>query len=288
MRAVARRTFPMFRRPRRIGQRCGVGGRSVVAAILMAAALSAVGCQADSDNALQYITDQRMQQGLVIVLPGIEGESEMNRDIRRGLDSAGVFRAIPIHRWGFPVPVAGMLVNQVDFIGNRLRSGDIAKMIVTYQDNHPGMPVYVVGHSGGGGMAVFAAEALPDGYQVDGLVLLSASISSAYDLTKALAHTKNGILNVYNHNDAGLLAVGTTVMGNVDGIHGPSAGLIGFDTDNRHYSRLYQFNVTQINSGDDPHFSTTRIPFVSTYVAPWVLAGAWPAGTCDPSVALKK
>ena len=102
-------------------------------------------------------------------------------------------------------------------------------MIGDYQDNHPGRPVYVVGHSGGGGVAVFTAESLPDGRKIDGLVLLSASISKGYDLHKALANCRRGIINYYSSRDVGLLGVGTTLMGNVDGGHGPSAGLKGFD-----------------------------------------------------------
>lgn len=249
--------------------------------LLVGAVAALAGCTPDGGSAdsLTYMSNDRLESGLVIILPGIEGESPANHDIRRGLDMAGVNRGLPIYNWGFPVPVAGMIVNQVDFLGNRMKSLDIAKMVVSYQDAHPGKPVYLVGHSGGGGMAVFAAESLPEGRQVEGLVLLSASVSAGYDLTKALEHTRHGLVNFYNRNDTGLLGVGTTVMGNVDGVHGPSAGLIGFDTDARNYDNLYQVNVTEINSDDlDPHFSTTRVNFVSSHVAPWLLALAWPAG----------
>jgi len=195
--------------------------------ITVMAALS--GC---ADGNIDFTTPQRMNGGLVIILPGIEGESWMNRDVRRGLDRAGVAGAMPIYHWGRPLPIAGPLINQMDFLGNRLQGTKIAQMIVQYQDNHPGMPVYLVGHSGGGGVAVFAAESMPEGRQVDGLVLLSASISSAYDLTKALAHARNGIVNFYSKADVGLLIVGTMLAGNVDGTHGPAAGAIGFDMPN--------------------------------------------------------
>jgi len=254
------------------------------ASFLVAGMLAAAGCGADNSR---FTTADRLENGLVIILPGIEGESELNRDIRRGLVSAGVYRALPIYSWGRPIPIAGVLLNQVDFIGNRLEGLKLARMITEYQDSHPGRPVYVIGHSGGGGVAVFAAEGLPEDRQVDGLVLLSASISSGHDLTKALKRCRGGILNVYNRDDAGMLGFGTVVAGNVDGVHGPSAGLIGFDRPaagdpqekKDAYTKVYQLQLTAaMSQGDNPHAAATRPGFVATYVVPWVLASSWPAG----------
>lgn len=247
------------------------------------AAVVAAGCDPKSN----FVTDDRLANGLVIILPGIEGESELNRNIRRGLLASGVDRALPIRSWGRPIPLAGVLINQMDFLGNRLAGIGVANVITDYQDSHPGRPVYVIGHSGGGGVAVFTAEALPKDRQIDGLILLSASISSAYDLTKALGRCRNGIANFHNPDDAGLLGIGTTIVGTVDGTHGPSAGLIGFDPPAERdkeekklaYEKLYQVRLDAGMVGDgDPHSSSTHVPFVATYVAPWVLADTWPAG----------
>src|SRR5512136_1132843 len=76
-------------------------------------ALSATGCGIKDkvDLDAKYVNRERMTKGLVIILPGIEGESAANRDIRKGLDEAGVPYALAIHRWGFPVPGLGLLVN---------------------------------------------------------------------------------------------------------------------------------------------------------------------------------
>ena len=223
-----------------------------------------------------YMTEVQKENGLVVILPGIEGESEFNHNIRRGLMRAGSHRAMPIYNWGRPIPGVGMLLNQVDVIGNRIAGGSIARMIEQYQDSYPNRPVYLIGHSGGGGVAVFAAESLAAGRKIEGLVLLSASIDGNYDLTKALGHCKNGILNVYNPEDTGLLGVGTAVMGNVDGGHGPSAGLRGFS---KRRSKLYQLQITggmTAASGGGSHDAATRPGFVASYVAPWVLSSAWP------------
>jgi len=236
-----------------------------------------------------YTTADRLENGLVVILPGIEGESEYNHNIRRGLLQAGIDRALPIYNWGRPVPGVGMLLNQMDFIGNRLAGVRIAKFIEEYQDKYPGRPVYVVGHSGGGGVAVFTAEGLSEGRQIDGLVLLSASIWAGYDLTKALGRCKNGIVNFYNQADVGLLAIGTTITSNVDGMRGPSAGLNGFNRltnldppeKRAAYTKLYQVGVS--GHGGDPHGAVTRPGFVSSNVAPWILSPTWPAGPATRS-----
>ena len=129
----------------------------VLMLLLFAAVLAGCG----EDTAI-YVTDARKANGLVIILPGIEGESEMNHGIREGLMDGGVEYALVIRPWGVPLPGLGMVVNQTNFLGNRLAGMGVAKTIAEYQDAHPGRPVYIVGHSGGGGVAVFTAEALAD------------------------------------------------------------------------------------------------------------------------------
>jgi len=254
--------------------------------ILVAGLFAAVGCNSNAD----FMTTNRLESGLVIILPGIEGHSTLNRDVRRGLVAAGIYRAMPIHAWGRPIPIAGPLLNQMDIIGNRLAGARVARIIVRYQDNYPGRPVHLVGHSGGGGIAVFAAEALPDDRKVDGLVLLSASISSAYNLTKALNRCRNGIVNFYSNADVGLLVIGTIVIGNVDGTHGPASGAIGFDWPREKdkdpkrlaYRRLYQVPMTSLmTGGGEVHAASTQVGFISTYVAPWVTRPIWPAGGAE-------
>ena len=225
------------------------------------------GCGSNKD----FVTEDRLAQGLVIILPGIEGESPFNHDIRAGLLDADVPGAMMIYHWGRPIPVAGPLLNQMDVLGNRIEGRKIAQIIVDYQDSHPGKPVHLVGHSGGGGMAVFAAESLPEDRKVDGLVLISASISCDYNLDKAIRHCKSGIVNFYCKGDVALLVIGTTLAGNVDGTHGPAAGQKEFQGT---FERLWQMEVCQIG---DAHTSGTRASVVTSNVAPWVLKSQWPA-----------
>jgi pimeloyl-ACP methyl ester carboxylesterase len=251
--------------------------------LLTAGALCALaGC---ADNG-PYMTEERLDQGMVMILPGIEGVSQLNKDIREGLSDAGIEWAMPIESWGRPVPLFGMFLNQMDIIGNRIAANSLANDIEEYIDAYPGRPVYLIGHSGGGGMAVFVAEALDDGYMVDGVIVLSGSISSAYNLEKALANTRYGIVNFYNRSDGGLLGAGTTLLGNVDGIRGPGAGLLGFDWPDENddiarrvaYNHLYQIRLERdMILGGDSHTAVTNPVFVSTFVSPWIYSSSWPA-----------
>jgi pimeloyl-ACP methyl ester carboxylesterase len=265
-------------------------GRTALGLLLLSALV--VGC-GQSNRA--FLTRDRLDRGLVIILPGIEGESPRNQEIRRGLDQAGLYCAMPIYHWGRPIPIAGLLINQVDVVGNRLAAKELARVIVNYQNSRPGRPVFLVGHSAGGGIAVFTAEALPVGYRLDALVLLSASISAGYDLSKALAKTRRGIVNFFSPADVGMLVVGTTLAGNMDGARGSGAGAYGFDLPGANdsparllaYRRLWQFGLEGPTNGGfmKAHASTTRSAFVAKYVAPWICATVWPprgarTGTC--------
>jgi len=255
---------------------------SPIAPLMLALVLMVVtGC---GDNA-EFITEARLNEGMVVILPGVEGASGLNKDIRHGLAKAGIAQAMPIRDWGRPIPLLGLVINQVDFLGNRLAAQSIADSIMDYQDEYPGRPVYILGHSGGGGVAIFVTEDLDEDHRIEGVIVLSGSISSAYNLEKALSRTRRGIVNFYNRNDSALLAVATTVLGNVDGIHGPSAGLIGFDepkdkdTDEkkREYTKLYQVEMTSdmlLRGGS--HTAVTDPGFVSLHVAPWIYSPSWP------------
>lgn len=256
------------------------GKKIFLTSLAVLSALVTSGCGNDV-----FMTKDRLENGLVIILPGIEGESGFNHDIRTGLMASGVYRGLQIHSWNRPIPLIGILITQVDFVGNWLAGSGVADMIVKYQDKYPGRPVHLIGHSGGGGVAVFAAAQLPEGRKVDGLILLHASISCDYNLTKALQHSKNGILNVFNKGDVALLGIATTFLGNVDGGRSASAGRAGFDPPRAKdkeekklaYEKVYQLELTNgITGGGDSHAAATKVPFIVDYIAEWITTPNWP------------
>ena len=171
-----------------------------------------------------------------------------------------------------------MAVNQTNVGGNRNAGKELAKRIAKYQKDHPGRPVFLVGHSGGGGVAIFALEALgsiPVAKPIEGAFLLSASISAEYPLNKALRMTRRGLVNVYNPADTALLGVGTTIMGNVDGGHGASAGRMGFS---RRYAKVYERKIdpAELGVSGDPHLIATNATLIAQRAPAWILSGTWP------------
>jgi pimeloyl-ACP methyl ester carboxylesterase len=250
---------------------------------LTALSVALCGCGESSlkdrmDLDAKYANPDRLAKGMVVILPGIEGECAANRDIRKGLDEGGVPYALVIYRWGFPVPGLGLLVNQTDTAGNRRAAADLAAGIERYQCKHPDCPVFLVGHSAGGGVAVFTLEALadvPNAKPVTGAILLSSSISADYSLNKALRMIDRGLVNGYNPDDTALLGTGTAMFGNVDGGHGDSAGRTGFHTT---YPKVYEFKVNpaDVHKFVDPHFILTDADLVAQNAPRWVRAEVWP------------
>ena len=102
-----------------------------------------------------------------------------------------------------------------------------------------------------------------------------ASLSADYDLTRALGKSTKGIVNFCNIEDVAVLGVGTTVIGNMDGGHGDSAGLAGFVGT---YAKLYQVKVTpaMVSVSSASHFADTTEAFTAQYIAPWITKQSWP------------
>ncbi len=242
---------------------------------LAAAALCGAGC-----SVRDLGTTDRMSRGLVVVLPGIEGRSAYNYNVARGLDEGGVSSGIEIFDWNVPLP-GGALINLTAFDRNRRQARRLAERILAYQDAYPGRAVHLIGHSGGGGLAVLAMETLPRDRPVTAAILLAASVSPEYDLRAALARTRYGIFNYYSKADVGFLTIGTSVFGNIDRGYGPAAGAVGFrrpprlDKEGR---RLYDQKLHQIPwsrqfgmvGHGGGHTGWTAPAFVRRYLAPLV------------------
>jgi len=221
-----------------------------------------------------------LERGLVVVLPGIEGRSPLNRAVCSGLNAGGVNWGIDLCDWTSPW---GPWYNLRAEVRNRQEAASIALRIAEYTFAHPGNPVVVVGQSGGGAVALWVAEAMPEGRKIDGLILIGPAISPTYMLDFALAKTSRGIINFYSEEDWVFLGVGTTVYGTMDGRHTSSAGRVRFKVPRaggrpKCYDRLFQiaWQEKMADTGHSGgHFGSVAEAFVANYVAPFVLAGRW-------------
>jgi len=177
---------------------------------------------------MNFRSVERRDHGYTLVLTGIEGPHLGHVGFVGGLKSGGVPSEIEIVEWTTGTP-ALMLVHLRYESRNRRQAEQIAAKIVEYQDQHPGRPVNLIGHSGGGGMVLLTLEALPPDRKVDCAILLAAAISPDYDLRPVLPKVERGIWNYSSMaGDSVLLVAGTTAFGTVDGHHCPSAGAMGF------------------------------------------------------------
>jgi len=172
-------------------------------------------------------TTERLQHGLVLVLPGIEGESFLNHSIARGLADGGVRAAIEIDDWTTGLYLL-FLYHLRSSRRHKAQAERIAQRIVDYQRDYPSRPVHLVGHSGGGAMCILALEQLPPGVKIASAILLLAGISPSYNLSTALTHVEQGIFNFHSRFDVVFLGLATLIAGTIDGPHSVSAGMVGF------------------------------------------------------------
>jgi pimeloyl-ACP methyl ester carboxylesterase len=233
----------------------------------------------------KYSTPQRASQGYVIVLPGIEGASPLNASVAAGLVDAGVPSEIEVYDW--TLSCVAFAANLRFYWRNEQEALKIANKIVAYQNLHPGRPVHLIGHSGGGGIAIMTLERLPANYRIASALLLAPAVAPDYDLRRAMMHTQHGIWNYYSPYDVGFLAAGTLIMGTIEGKHTRAAGQTPFvlpatfDVEDR---RLYTAKLHQQPYTRDMaeyghyggHAGWASRPFVQNWIAPVLLSQIQP------------
>jgi len=244
-----------------------------------------------------YTTSERYGQGLVLILPGIEGRGLINQQIVDGLRNGGVPYALEVYDWTTGIPFI-FIAHEMDYNRNREQGRRIAERLAEYRRNFPGRPLWTIGQSGGGGVLVFALEELPDDVQVDGAFLLAPALSKGYNLSLALRHCRGRLYNYYSPGDAVFLGMGTGVFGTIDRKHESAAGRMGFRRPaylNQDETRLYDSRLVEVDCskpGNAPghsglHLTSSSPEFVEKVIAPLILGGlatqpSSPAPGCAP------
>lgn len=227
---------------------------------------------------------ERLERGLVLILTGIEGRSFLNIGMLSGLIDGGVQYACEIVDWTTGNKLLFLLHLRWWSRNNRV-ARSIAQKIIDYQNQYPGRPVWLVGHSGGGGMALLTSAALPNSNRVTGIILLAAAVSPEFDPGPAAVHVRTKIWNYYSPLDFFFLVIGTTVAGTLDGCHRIAAGAIGFRGPSVSKliasGKLVQIPwnwrmIGQFNPGD--HFGCMHRVFVAEEIAPKIMESQIDAG----------
>lgn len=122
-----------------------------------------------------------------------------------------------------------------------------------HRDN-PRSPIYIIGLSAGTAVAAYALETLPLDFQVDQVVFLESSLSTDYDLTRALRRVR-GNLFVFTSAWDPILLLGVTVTGTADRNRAPAAGIEGFRVPRPATEETHTLYQKLINEDWKPEFA---------------------------------
>jgi pimeloyl-ACP methyl ester carboxylesterase len=209
-------------------------------------------------------------------LPGIGGHMRIDDNVTEGMRRGGLDAQVRIHDWtnGNPgLPALG------GYDRNRAEAKTITAELLDIARADPQRRIIITSHSGGGAMAIWALEDLPEDVKIDTLVMLAPAISPDYDLSKALSHVK-GKAYAFSSNLDAIDGFGTKTFGTMDRIKTESAGYGGFvmpqTADAAQYAKLLNIPYDRAwlrygNAGE--HIGTMTPAFAAQVLAPLILTG---------------
>ena len=249
-------------------------------AIWVATLIVAVGCQhgerspRDGKHTAPLTPPPRPY---LLHLPGIGGERSIDQTLTQGLVQGGVDADVEIYDWtSTDVGLSALHATQ----RHRNEAQVVAEKITRRFRADPRTRIYLSGHSGGTGIALWALERLPSDVKVESLLMLASAMSPTYDLSPALRHVRGKAYALYSPYDP-VLGIGTRMFGTIDGVKTDAAGRIGFTKPpNAMYPRQYEklvsigFDPAWIrlsNIGD--HVGPMMRPFAREVLAPLLRTG---------------
>jgi pimeloyl-ACP methyl ester carboxylesterase len=185
-----------------------------------------VGCSHAAGDMPVAAPDPAVAKPYLLHLPGIAGSRYIDQSVTRGIKDGGFDGDIEIYDWTENDPGVGALL-ALD--RNHKEAQRIAENLVKHHTAEPDSKMYLLAHSGGCGLAIWALEDLPADVKIQNLVMMSPAVSPGYDLTAALKHI-NGHLYVFSSlADLFVLGTGTRLLGTIDGVKTDAAGRVGFN-----------------------------------------------------------
>jgi hypothetical protein len=238
------------------------------AALTMAANF---GCQ--SGGAVERVADTHGDSiGRTYYIDGAGNLGYGVKEIQHGLRKAGYAGRIINYTWS---PTLNPALDQTIGRGAAKRKGqELGEEISAYLAANPGAKVNIIALSAGTGVAAWACEHVRGRHRVNNVVLLGSSLSSTYDMSRALEHVAGKVYVYYSSKDA-ILSGAVRMLGTIDGASGvDSAGLIGLKAPRRLADRV-------VNVGWSPsyerfgwhggHTDSTSEPFVTAVLASHVV-----------------
>lgn len=165
---------------------------------------------------------------------------------------------------------------------NRADAKRIAGEVADYIREHPGRPVDFVGYSGGGALAIWVTEALPDEETVRNIVLVQAALAPDYDLQPALRKIRGKLVSFHSPYDWWTLGLGTSAFGTMERRNLPACGKDGFDVPKAIPDPELRGRFEQCGWDRDSwraghwgnHASIIGYEWNKRFVAPWLLHSA--------------
>jgi len=242
----------------------------------------AAGCASKPTGLPQQLPDRatRVHHGYIYYFDGAGGGTARKNwaeGVRDGMLLGGYPGAGEMFTWETG---EGLMADQdasVKF--KRSKALEAAAKIKQHVSEYPGRPLDMLGFSAGTAVAIFALEDLPETIQVNEVVLLGASISEHYDLTKALRRVK-GHVYVYTSTHDRMLGFLMPFSGTADRkFDDLGAGITGFTLPKgatAETRRLYAEKIVTIpwtaklekDSDYGGHFDNVKMEFIRDHVAP--------------------
>lgn len=214
--------------------------------------------------------------GIVVFAGGLRSFSVRVgfRSVRAGLVRAGWNGRVLYWNWHRPflgIFTLGVYVNTARLDAE---AAALADFLTELKANAPDRPIHLIGCSAGAYIVLRAAELLPAETRLDSLVLLSAAVDPARDLTAAARHLDGPLVNTRSWMDWLVLGAGTWVLGTADRVHTPAAGMVGFKSDCPALVEV-PWRPRMIALGRLGEHTTSAVrPFIARYIAPAMGIGA--------------
>jgi hypothetical protein len=181
--------------------------------VLLAAVAVAAGCGPDPKDRFgrTYYIDGAGNWGF--------GVAEM----QEGLRAAGYKGSIRTWPWSVTFNPA---LDQTLRVIPEGRGADLGHEITAYKKDYPDAAVNIIALSAGTGVAVWACEAVTPPAKVHNVILLGSSISSKYNMHKAMRNIDGKVYVYYSRSDP-ILDGPVRTLGTIDGTFDDPAGLVG-------------------------------------------------------------
>lgn len=257
---------------------------SIVSFSALALLLFTGGCATTPTGLPQPLPDrpERMKHGYLYYLDGAGGgtaKRNWSAGVKEGLLQAGYKGAGEMFTWETG---KGLMADQDASVADkRAQAKEMAGELEKQARAFPKAPINILGFSAGTAVAVFALEALPADVQAENVVLLGASISGDYDLTKALERV-HGRVYLFTSKRDRMLGFLMGFSGTADRKFTPGAGETGFvlpKDASAKTRRLYAEKIITIpwtkameaDGNDGRHFDNIKMPFIRDHVAPLLM-----------------